>query len=87
MEKPKKMDFFCTLQLIFFDEAGQVDDEVVTTIYIIIRKVRNINICMVGVLIIFLMDFTQIQPIRGRQFLTSCHIIPCFKMVHFENYV
>ena len=33
------------------------------------------------------MDHTQNQPIRRRTFLTSCHIIPCFKMVALKNYV
>ena len=31
---------------------------------------------------IFTMDHTQIQPIKGHPFLISCHVIPCFKMVN-----
>ena len=33
----------------------------------------------------FSMDNTQIQPIAGRPFLTSCHILSCFKMVQNSN--
>ena len=33
------------------------------------------------------MDHTQIQPIHGRPFLTSCHVIPCFKAVALEHSV
>ena len=42
---------------------------------------------MGGVLIIFSMDNTQIQPIGGHQFLTSCRIISCLKMAALENSV
>ena len=77
----------CALQVILFEEAGQVDDEVLAKIDIILRKVLNINIYMGELLIIFSMDHTQIQPILGRPFLTSFHIIPCFKIVSLENTV
>ena len=42
---------------------------------------------MGGVLIIFSMDHTWIQPIHGYPCLTSYHIIPCFKMVALEHSV
>ena len=42
---------------------------------------------MGGVLIIFTMDHTQIQPIGGKSSLTSCQVISCFKMVPLENSV
>ena len=42
---------------------------------------------MGGVLFIFSMDHTQIQPIEGHHFLTSIHIIPCYKMVVLRNSV
>ena len=85
MKKTKRMYFLRSLQVILFDEAGQVADEVIDKIDIMISKVINNNIYMGGVLIISSMDHSQIQPIRGRPFLTSCHIVPCFKMVPLEN--
>ena len=87
LRKPKKMDFLRAINILFFDEMGQVSDVVLAILDIILRKVRNSNIYMGGVLIIFSMDHTQIQPIGGRPFLTSCHIIPCFKMVALEHSV
>ena len=33
------------------------------------------------------MEHTQIQPINGRPFLTSCHIIPCFQVVALKHSV
>ena len=54
---------------------------------IILRNIRNSNIYMDGVLIIFSIDHIQIHPIEGHPFLTSCHIISCFKMSALKNYV
>ena len=65
----------------------QFSAEMLATFGIIMRQVRNSNIFMGGVLIIFTIDHFQIQPIRGRPFLTSCHVIPCFNMVTLEHSV
>ena len=54
---------------------------------IILRNIRNSNIYMDGVLIIFSIDHIQIHTIEGHPFLTSCHIISCLKMVTLESYV
>ena len=66
---------------------GQVSAEFLATFDIIFRKIRHSNIYMGGTLLIFSMDHTQIQPIEGHPFLTSCHIIPCFKMVNLKHSV
>ena len=58
MKKTKRMYFLRSLQVILFEEAGQVDDEVFAKIDIILRKVLNSNIYMGGLLIIFSMDHT-----------------------------
>jgi hypothetical protein len=82
MKKPKLMDFIKSVHILFFDEMGQISAEFLATFDIILRKVRNSNIYMGGTLMIFTMDHTQIQPIKGHPFLISCHVIPCFKMVN-----
>ena len=66
---------------------GQCSAEMLATFDIIMRHVRNSNIFMGGVLILFSIDHSQIQPIDGRPFLTSCHVIPCFRMVSLEQSV
>lgn len=66
---------------------GQCFAECLATSDIIMRQVRNSNIFMGGVLLIFTIDHSKIQPIRGRPFLTSCHVIPYFKMVTLEHLV
>ena len=60
MKKTKRMYFLRSLQVILFDEAGQVADEVIDKIDIMISKVINNNIYMGGVLIISSMDHSQI---------------------------
>ena len=87
MKSPKRIEFIRSIDVIFFDEMGQVSSEFLATFDIILRKIRNSNIYMGGVLFIFSMDHTQIQPIEGHPFLTSCHIIPCYKMILLKNSV
>ena len=87
LKNPKKLDFLRSLQVLFFDEAGQVSDEMFAILDIILRKVRNSNIYMGGVLIIMTLDPCQIQPDKGRPFMTSVHTISCFKMVNLHHSV
>ena len=76
-----------TLDVLFVDEIGQVPADFISVIDIILRRLRDSNIFLGGLLIICTMDHTQIQPINARPFLTSTHIIPCFKMVALETSV
>ena len=48
---------------------------------------RNTNVFMGGVVVISTMDHTQLQPVKGRPFLLSTHVITCFKMVKLETCV
>ena len=70
-EDPAKLDFIRTLNILCCDEMGQVSSEMLVTIDIIFRLIRNSNIYLGGsiVLIICSMDHTQIQPVEGRSFL------------------
>ena len=81
LRNPKKLDLVRTLDIIFFDEMGQVSSEYLSTLDIILRKVRGSNIFFGGILVIFTMDHTQLQPVQGRPFLTSCYVLSCFKTV------
>ena len=40
-----------------------------------------------GLLIIATMDHTQLQPVQGRPFMLSSHVITCFKMVMLQTSV
>ena len=81
------MDFLRYVGMLVFDEIGQSSVEILAKFDIILRKIRNGNIYMGGVLIIFSMDNTQIHTIGGRPFLTSCDIISCFQTVALYNSV
>ena len=78
---PKILKFIKSIDIQFCDENGQVSAEFLSSIDIILRRVRNNNIFLGGLFIIGTIDHTQIKPIEGRQFLTLSHIIPCFRMV------
>lgn len=87
LKTPKKLHLLQTIDVIFWDEMGQVSAEMLNTFDIILKEIRKSNIYMGGVLFIFSMDHTQIQPVNGRPFLTSCNIISCYKMVALEHSV
>ena len=84
---PTKLGFLRSLNILFFDEMRQASALLLSTLDVILRKVRHNNIFMGGVLLIFSTDHTQIQPIGGRPFLTSYNIVSCFKMVALEHSV
>lgn len=87
LRTPKKLNLLRTLDVLFFDEMGQVSAEMLNIFDMILREVRNTNVYMGGVHLIFSMDHTQIQPVKGRPFLTSCNVLPCFKMVELQESV
>ena len=67
-----------------FYEIGQLPAEMLSVLEIIFCRVRGNNIFMGGVLIISTMDHTQLQPVNGRPFLLSTHVITCFRMIKLE---
>ena len=87
IKSPKTHNFSKSIDISFCDEIGQVSAEIFSCINIILRRVRNNNIFLGGLVIIGTIDHTQIQPIEGRQFLTSSHIILCFRMVELKHSV
>ena len=81
------MEFLRSIQVLFFDEADQVSDEMFAVLDIIFCRVKDSNIFMGGVLVIMSLDHSQLLPIEGRPFLTSVHVIPCVKMVALKHSV
>ena len=72
---------------MFIDEAGQVSAEVLSTLDMILRRIRQNSIPFGGVLIICTLDHTQLRPIRGLPFLVSTHILSCFRMTRLQHSV
>ena len=64
---------------------GQMSAEILATFDIIFHRVWVSNIFLGGVLLIFTMIHTQIQPIGGIPLLTSYHMLLCFQMVALDN--
>ena len=87
LKHPKKLNFILSLDILFIDEFGQLSSELISIIDIIVRKIRNKNLFFGGILIMFTMDHTQIQPFDARPFLTSVHCLSCFRMVALETSV
>ena len=70
IEETKENGLLTIYRCTIFDEMGQYSAEFLATFDIILRKVMNSNILFGGVLVIFSMNHTQIQPICVRPFLT-----------------
>ena len=51
------------------------------------RRLRDSNLYLGGILLIGTLDHTQIQSLHSRPFLTSSNLIPCFKMIALRNSV
>ena len=66
---PEKLNLLRMLDILFFDEIGQLPAEIFATIEIILRRVRDSNEFMGGVIIISTMDHTQLKPVAERLFL------------------
>ena len=56
-------------------------------IEIILRRVRNSQVLLDGLLIVGTMDHTQLQLVNGRKLVLFYNIIKCFKMVILETSV
>ena len=53
------------VQVLFLDELGQVSSEMLAVLDIILRKVRNSNTYLGGLLIIGTLDHKQLPPVNG----------------------
>ena len=87
MKNPKKLEFIKSLDVLYYDELGQTASEIVASLDIIFRTIKQSNIYMGGVLIMFTLDHMQIRPIHRRQFLTSSNVISCYTMVSLQHSV
>ena len=85
VESSKTHNFIKSIDILFCDEIGQVSAEFLFSIDIVLRRVSNNNIFFGGSLTIGTIDHTQIQLSEGRPFLTSSHMIPCFRMVESKQ--
>ena len=85
--KAEKYNFLKVINILFIDEIGQVSAEMLGSLDIILRKLRNNDMFFGGLLIISTMDYKQLPPIKGKPFLTSPHVLTCFEAILLENSV
>ena len=76
-----------TVDILFFDELGQISGQQMSAIDIILRKERESQVPFGGVLLLGSMDHVQIQPINQLPFLTSSLVLTCFKAIELKQSV
>ena len=84
---PEKVNMLLFLDVLFIDKIGQLPSDILSTLDIILRRVRNTDIFVGGVIIISKIDHTQLQPINGIPFILSTHVITFFEMVQLQSSV
>jgi hypothetical protein len=72
---PEKLALTTELDVLGFNEKGQISSELNSCIDMILRIVRNANQYMGGVLILGTIDPIQLRPIKGHPFLFSPFVL------------
>jgi hypothetical protein len=70
-----------TMDVLLYDEFGQLSAELLKILDIIFRKIRDTNTSFGGVLIIANMDASQFGPIDGLPILLSSHVLTEFVII------
>ena len=86
-KQPVKLFVLQTMDLLFVDEIGQVSAQLLSVLDMIMRKVKDNDIFMGGVLMICTMDHKQLEPVTGKPFLLSSHIVSCFSVIRLQHSV
>ena len=87
LRNPKQLAVIQALDVFILDELGQISAELLATMDIILRRIRNSTEFMGGVLILATLDSCQLQPIRGRPPLMSPHMLTSFEFVELIHSV
>ena len=69
------------VDVLFLDEVGQISCEMLSCLDIILRRIRQNNIFLGGLLFICTLDQKQLPPIEGKPFLVSPMILSCFEFI------
>ena len=87
LNNPVRLNLIKTCDVIGSDEIGQLDDAFMGVVDIIFRQIRGSDLYHGGMKILGTLDHTQIQPVQGRPFLTSIHLLTSFKVCELETSV
>jgi predicted GIY-YIG superfamily endonuclease len=78
-KNPEKLAFLQRLDVLAFDELGQISSELKSCIDMIMRRIRKSDQYMGGVLVLATIDPIQLRPIKGRPFLLSPFVLTCYR--------
>ena len=87
LQNNEKLLFLKSLNVLFIDEIGQVSAELLGIIDIILRKIRDNDVYMGGILIIGTLDHRQLPPVEGHPFLTSPHVFSSYNFSSLRHSV
>ena len=82
-----KLLFLKSINVIFLDEIGQVSAETLCVLDIVLRRIKDSNIYLGGVLLIGTLDHKQLPPVTGHPFLISPHVFSSFEFSILKNSV
>lgn len=74
-----------SVDVILFDEVGQLSSEQFSLIDIILRQIRKNDMPFGGALILGSFDHMQIESIQGLPFLLSSHLLTDFTILRLEH--
>ena len=76
--KPELLHFWRELQFLYIDEFGAISAEMLATIDIIARKIKDSSRFLGGILVICSMDIHQRLPIDGTAMMLSMNMLSEF---------
>ena len=80
-QHPVTLSILKMVDVLFLDEIGQISADMLSCLDMILRKIRNNNIFLGGLLFICTLDHKQLPPINGKPFLVSPMVLSCFEFI------
>lgn len=87
LKAPDKLALLRKVDIFFIDEFGTVSAELLSTMDIIMRRLRNSSQFMGGVVNIATYDYLQLAPVGGHPPLLSPHMLTSFTLKKLEHSV
>ena len=85
--KPELLHFWRELQFMYFDELGALNAEMLATMDIIARNVKDSGRFLGGLLVICSMDIRQLMPIDGTALMLSMNMMTEFNFTELKESV
>jgi hypothetical protein len=87
LKTPERLGLLRRMDVLFIDEFGAVSAELLSTMDMIMRRVRNSSQFMGGILVMGTYDYLQLPPVEGRPPLLSPHMLTSFLLRKLEHSV